>query len=203
MVLGSSRIRKFDSESMSFARETRPRSPPERSFDPFEYIVSGKQKRSQRIADFRVVQDGYFVRNFFKQRFIGMQDVMLLIVVADLHLAAESDSSGVRFHQLVDEFKIVVFPVPLSPMIATCSPRFNAKERSENSVLRSKVLPDARRLKRRFRFRCGGSAVSAYRNAPQLVLSSTSILASIFSRLSARLIDFSRLKDFNFVMTSS
>ena len=33
-----------------------------------------------------------------------MQDVMLLIVVADLHLAAESDSSGVRFHQLVDEF---------------------------------------------------------------------------------------------------
>ena len=33
-----------------------------------------------------------------------MQDVMLLIVVADLHLTAESDGSGVRFHQLVDEF---------------------------------------------------------------------------------------------------
>ena len=73
-------------------------------FDPFEYIVSGKQKRSQRIADFRVVQGWIFVRNFFKQRFIGMQDVMLLIVVADLHLTAESAGSGVRFHQLVDEF---------------------------------------------------------------------------------------------------
>ncbi len=138
-------------------------------FDPFEYIVSGKQKRSQRIADFRVVQGWIFVRNFFKQRFIGMQDVMLLIVVADLHLLLPSrivPASGSTSSLI--SFKIVVFPVPLSPMIATCSPRFNAKERSENNVLRSKVFARCSTVKTSFPLSMRGSAVSAYRNAPQL-----------------------------------
>ena len=101
--VGSSRIRKFDSESMSFARETRPRSPPERSLIRLN-TSSPVNKNAASVLRISVLfRDGYSSEISSNSVFIGMQDVMLLIV-ADLHLTAESDGSGVRFHQLVDKF---------------------------------------------------------------------------------------------------
>ena len=100
-------------------------------------------------------------------------------------------------------FKIVVFPVPLFPMIATRSPRLISKFRSWKSVCPGKALERCSTVSTSFPLVMRGYRRIRISERTSVGFSSTSILSSIFSRLSARLMDFSRLKDFSFAMTSS
>ena len=89
-LVGSSRMRKLASESISFARETRPRSPPLRVLDPFEHIVAGEKKGCQDVSDLGVVHVRIGVGDLLKQGFLHMKNVVLLIVIADMHLGAQA-----------------------------------------------------------------------------------------------------------------
>ena len=100
-------------------------------------------------------------------------------------------------------FKIVVFPVPLSPIIATRSPRFTSKLRSVNSVWEPKDFARPFTVSTSFPLKIFGSRRISMASLTSVGFSRTSILSNIFSRLSALLMDFSRLKDFNFSMTAS
>ena len=100
-------------------------------------------------------------------------------------------------------FKIVVFPVPLSPIKATRSPRLISKEISEKSRLLSKDLDRASTVRTSFPLVILGSKRIFISACSSVGFSRRSILFNNFSRLSARLMDFSRLKDFNFVITAS
>ena len=100
-------------------------------------------------------------------------------------------------------FKIVVFPVPLSPMTATCSPLFKKKERSEKSCWPSKDFSFSSTLSTSFPLSMRGFNWMCMSSRTSVGFSSTSIFWSIFSRLSARRMDFSRLKERSFSMTAS
>ena len=100
-------------------------------------------------------------------------------------------------------FKIVVVPVPLLPMMAMRSPRFTSKSTFSKSVKEPKDFESPRTVSTSFPLMTLGSKRMVMASFTSVGFSSTSILESIFSRLSARLMDFSRLKDFNFAITSS
>ena len=72
-------------------------------FDLLEHVLSGEQEGRQDVADLRIRERRIFVRDFFKNGFIRMQHMVLLVVVADLNLASDADLSGVRVHQTVDD----------------------------------------------------------------------------------------------------
>lgn len=63
-----------------------------------------------------------------------MQNVMFLVIISDLNIGTKFDASGIRRNQFIDNFNSVVLPVPLSPMIATCSPLLTSKEALEKSI---------------------------------------------------------------------
>ena len=100
-------------------------------------------------------------------------------------------------------FRMVVLPVPLSPITATCSPLFSVKPISSNRRRESKDLDRFSTERTSFPLTYFGSREICISVRASVGFSKRSILSSIFSRLSARLIDFSRLKDFNLAMTSS
>ena len=100
-------------------------------------------------------------------------------------------------------FRIVVLPVPLSPMMATCSPFFSSKFRCSNRVREPKDLDRSSTRSTSLPLVNLGSNFRCISARTSVGLSSTSILSSIFTRLSARRMDFSRLKERSFSITSS
>ncbi len=84
------------SESISFAKETRPRSPPLKSPMQLEHIVPGKEKGRQDIADLGIVHGGVGVLDLVKQGLLHVEHLVLLVVVADVDLGAQADLAGVR-----------------------------------------------------------------------------------------------------------
>ncbi len=56
-----------------------------------------------------------------------MKDMMFLIVIANLTHWSQVETTGIAADNLINDLKSVVFPVPLSPITATCSPRLISK----------------------------------------------------------------------------
>ena len=100
-------------------------------------------------------------------------------------------------------FNIVVLPVPLLPIKATRSPRLISKLILLKRVLPSNDLVRSVTVRTSLPLITDGSSLMFILALSSTGLSTTSILSSIFSRLSARLMDFSRLNCFNLAITSS
>ena len=54
--------------------------------DTLENILPGEEESRQHIADLGIVQVGIIVGDLFEQCLVTVQDMMLLIVIADLHI---------------------------------------------------------------------------------------------------------------------
>ena len=100
-------------------------------------------------------------------------------------------------------FKRVVFPVPFAPRRPTTSPRLICTFKLRNKALSPKDLESPSIVSTSLPLRTSGSKVIRILLFKTTGLSTSSSLLSIFSRLSARLMDFSRLKERSFVITSS
>ncbi len=59
--------------------------------DVLEHVLPGKEEGGKKRPDLRVVHVGMLVRNFLKERVVVVQDVVLLVVVADVDVCAEAD----------------------------------------------------------------------------------------------------------------
>ena len=56
--------------------------------DPLKGVVPRKKKGGQGIADLGVGHSRVSVGNLFKQRFFVMEDLVILVIVADMDLGA-------------------------------------------------------------------------------------------------------------------
>ena len=93
--------------------------------------------------------------------------------------------------------------MPLLPMRATRSPRLMSMSTFSKRSWGPKAFFRPRTVSTSLPLRMFGSRRMCISSLISAGFSSRSIFSSIFSRLSARLMDFSRLKDFNLAMTSS
>ncbi len=91
-------------ESISFARETRPFSPPEK-VKSFIDILPGKEKSSEDIADLRIVKIRVVIVDFIKNRFFLVQYIVLLVVIAKFHVRAKDGSTLIRRFQFTEHFE--------------------------------------------------------------------------------------------------
>ena len=96
-LVGSSRIRKFASESIRLRQRDTSALTTAQIPDPFIYIVTGKKKCRQNIPDLRT---GHIrvdhLRSLPSASFPYGADMMFLIVVADMHLAAKFHTARIR-----------------------------------------------------------------------------------------------------------
>ena len=56
--------------------------------DPLKGVVSRKEKGGQGIADLGIGHSRVSVGDFLKQRFFVMEDLMILVIIADMDLGA-------------------------------------------------------------------------------------------------------------------
>ena len=99
-------------------------------------------------------------------------------------------------------FNSVVLPVPFGPIRATRSSRKISALNPWNNDLFPKDLDTSFKVRTSFPLMISGSTLRRISALYSVGFSNTSILFKAFSRLSARLIDFSRLNCFNFLITS-
>ena len=70
-----------------------------------EYIVPGKEKGSQQVSDLCIGHGRKGVGNLFKNGITVVQDVMFLVVVADVDVGTKSDMSCVLSKQTVQDLQ--------------------------------------------------------------------------------------------------
>ena len=99
-------------------------------------------------------------------------------------------------------FNKVVLPVPFGPIRATRSSRKISALRPSNRGLLPNDFETSFNVRTSFPLTTSGSMLRRMSALYSVGFSKTSILFKAFSRLSARLIDFSRLNCFNFLITS-
>ena len=201
-LVGSSKIKKFALDNISFASETRPRSPPLKS-RIYLNTSSFVNKNAARVLRICVLfKSGQASCNSSNKVLSGSNTWCSWSQqpIVTLEPSLISPESAGRISLII--FKIVVFPVPLLPIRATRSPRLMSKLMSVKSVLSSNALLKCETLKTSLPLITDGFSSIFILSFISAGLSTTSSLSSIFSRLSARLMDFSRLNCFNFVITS-
>ena len=69
-----------------------------------------------------------------------MEDMVFLIVIADLYLGTKCETSGISGNDSIKDLQDGSFPVPLFPIRATRSPRFISKWISVNKVCPGNAL---------------------------------------------------------------
>ena len=70
-----------------------------------EYIVPGEKKGGQRIPDLCIVQIRVCVLELLKQCLIRMKNLVLLVLVPDIHIRSGYDLPFVRFHTADQDFQ--------------------------------------------------------------------------------------------------
>ena len=72
--------------------------------DPLENIITGKKESSKYIADFRIGEIRIVVGNFVKQCFFRVEYMMLLVVITDFHIGAETEEAAVCRQETIEYF---------------------------------------------------------------------------------------------------
>ena len=71
--------------------------------DPFKHVIPGEQERRQRTSDLCVGHSRICVGDLLKQRLFHVQDLMILIIIADVDSGTQDDLTGIRLHETVDD----------------------------------------------------------------------------------------------------
>ena len=69
--------------------------------DALEHVVPGEEEGRQHAADLGVVHVGVGVLELVKESLLHVEDLVLLVVVADVDPGSQADLPGVRLHQVV------------------------------------------------------------------------------------------------------
>ena len=96
--------------------------------DGLEHIVAREQEHAQRAAHIGLLHLRETIPNLIQSGFIGMERALVLVVVADIHIGAVADKTGIRLLLADDDLDQRRFAD--GPMSATRSP---ARTRSVRS----------------------------------------------------------------------
>ena len=178
-------MRKLASESISFARDTRPRSPPESSLIRLN-TSSPVNKNAASTLRIRVCYQGWGRCRIFLQIWF-YPDPEAAVPGHSSRYGPWLPDGSVRRQQdkAVNNLQDRVFPVPLFPIRATFSPRLMSMEYGKINCGCQRTLPGPSAIRTSFPLITEGVRVRCMEALTSTGLSSRSTLARSFSRLSA------------------